>query len=34
MKNIVNVVECAIEFQNKFLIIKRPSGVHGGFKAL
>ncbi len=30
MKNIINVVECAIEFEKKFLIIERPNGVHAG----
>ena len=30
MKNIINVVECAIEFNNRFLIIERPIGVHAG----
>ncbi|MFN7038213.1 MAG: NUDIX domain-containing protein [Alphaproteobacteria bacterium] len=27
-KNIINVVECAIEYNNKLLIIKRPLNVH------
>ena len=30
MKKYVKVVECAIEHDGKFLIIKRPSGVHAG----
>jgi 8-oxo-dGTP diphosphatase len=30
MKNLIKVVECAIEHQNNFLIIKRPEGVHAG----
>jgi 8-oxo-dGTP pyrophosphatase MutT (NUDIX family) len=30
MKNVINVVECAIEFEGQFLIIQRPSGVHAG----
>jgi len=30
MKNIINVVECAIQFEDRFLIIERPSGVHAG----
>ena len=30
MKNIINVVECAIEFNNRFLIIERHMGVYAG----
>jgi len=34
MKQYLLVVECAIEYQGKFLIIKRPAGLHaGGFLA-
>jgi 8-oxo-dGTP pyrophosphatase MutT (NUDIX family) len=29
-KNYLNVVECAIEYDGRFLIIQRPSGVHAG----
>lgn len=28
MKGFIVATECAIEYQNKFLIIKRPQGVH------
>ena len=30
MQKFVVVVECAIEFDGKFLLIKRPNGVHAG----
>ncbi len=30
MKTYLNVVECAIEYKEKFLIIQRPEGVHAG----
>lgn len=30
MKNIILVVECIIEWQEKFLLIERPQGVHAG----
>ncbi|MGN6670354.1 MAG: NUDIX hydrolase [Candidatus Nucleicultricaceae bacterium] len=30
MKNIVLVVECILEWQEKFLVIERPQGVHAG----
>ncbi len=30
IKNVVNAVECAIEFDGKFLVIQRPTGVHAG----
>lgn len=30
MQKFVVVVECAIEFNGKFLFIKRPNGVHAG----
>lgn len=30
MKNVINVVECAIQCGDQFLIIERPNGVHAG----
>lgn len=30
MTNYLVLVECAIEYQGKFLIIKRPENVHAG----
>ena len=30
MKKYVNVVECAIKHENRYLIIKRPEGIHAG----
>ncbi|GAB4184647.1 MAG: hypothetical protein Tsb0015_00890 [Simkaniaceae bacterium] len=30
MSRFLNIVECAIEYKNKFLIIERPSSVHAG----
>ncbi len=32
MKNCINVVECAIEKDDKYLVIRRPNNAHvGGF---
>ena len=30
MKNYLNVVDCAIEFNQKYLVIERPQGRHAG----